>query len=166
MSTLTREVQNVQNSALGATMLWRFACGYTVSHPTREPLPLLLLFLVLPIILHEQTEEFVNGTQKASGMRVFAAKFGKTENSKQDILLAIHERMLAFRNLSMDSLRICLSTRLLHMDGATVIPLSEAEASVGIPSDVRRLMKSSEKLGAWCGLLTLHEISAILKLRF
>ncbi len=166
MSALTREVRNIQNPALGAGLIWRFVCGYVANHPSRDPAPLPLLFLVLPIVLHEETEEFVSSTQKASGLRLFAAKFGKAENLKQDLLLAIHDRMLALRRLSMESIRLGLATRLLHLDGATVIPLSETQAVAGIQSDVRRLMKSAEKLGTWCGLLTMHEIATVLKVRF
>jgi ABC-three component (ABC-3C) system Middle Component 3 len=166
MSVLTREVRNIQNPALGAGLIWRFVCGYVVSHPTRDPAPLPILFLALPVVLHEKTEEFVSSTQQASGLRAFAAKFGKSENSKQDLLLAIHDRMLALRHLSMESIRLALATRLLHLDAATVIPLSETQAVAGIQPDVRRLMKSAEKLGVWCGSLTMHEITNTLKVRF
>jgi hypothetical protein len=166
VSALTQEVLNIQNPALGACLLWRFVCGYADSHPTRDHVPLPLSFLVLPIVLHEETEKFVYGTQKTSGLRAFTAKFGKTENSKQDLLLAIHDRMLALRHLSMESIRLALATRLLHLNAATLIPLSETQAAAGIPSDVRRMMKSSEKLGWWCGLLTMHEVSLALKVRF
>ncbi len=165
MSVLTREVRNIQNPALGAGLVWRFACGYIANHPTHEPVPLPLLFLVLPIVLHQKTEAFVRNTNRISGLRAFAAKFGKSENSKQDLLLAIHDRMLALRNLSMESIRLALATRLLHLDTATVIPLSQTEAIVGIQPDVRSLMNSAQKLGAWCGLLTLHEIANALKVR-
>lgn len=166
ISGLTKEVRNIQNPALGAGLIWRFVCGYSANHPTRNPVPLPLLFLVLPIILNEQTEEFVKGTLKTSGLRAFVAKFSKTENAKQDILLAVHDRMLAIRQLSMDSIRIALATRLLSLDGATVIPLSETQAKAGIPLDVQRMMKNAEKLGIWCGSLTMHEIATTLKVRF
>jgi hypothetical protein len=66
----------------------------------------------------------------------------------------------------MESIRLALATRLLHLNAATLIPLSETQAAAGIPSDVRRMMKSSEKLGWWCGLLTMHEVSLALKVRF
>jgi hypothetical protein len=166
MTALTTEVRNIQNPALGAGLLWRFTCGYVASHHTHDPVPLPLLFLVLPIVLHEQTETFVQSTFKASGLRAFAAKFGKSENSKQDLLLAVHDRMLKLRNLSLDSMRLALATRLLHLDTAAVIPLSETEAAAGIPAEVKRMMKNSEKLGTWCGLLTMHEIATTLKVRF
>jgi hypothetical protein len=166
VSALTKEVRNIQNPALGAGLLWRYVCGYVGTHPSRDPAPLPLLFVVLPIILHEQTENFVQNTQRASGLRTFAAKFARSENSKQDLLLAIHDRMITLRTLTLESFRLALSTRLLHLDGASVIPLSETQAVAGIPPDVRRLMRNADKIGSWCGLLTIHEIAVSLKVRF
>src|SRR5687768_8712319 len=110
MSSLAREVRNIQNPALGAGLLWRFACGYVRGHRTRDPAPLPLLFLVLPILLHEQTASFVQGTKKASGLRMFASKFGTAANAKQDLLIAIHDRMLTLRRLSLESVQIALAT--------------------------------------------------------
>ena len=166
MDALSKEVRNVQNPALGASLLWRFVCGYSAAHRTREPAPLLLLFLVLPIVLHEQTESFVQGTQKASGLRVFAAKFGKAEHAKQDLLLSINDRMLALRNLSLQSLRLALASRLLHLESARVVPLTETPAAAGVPREVRQLLSSADKLGEWCGALTLHEVATTLRVRF
>jgi hypothetical protein len=167
MKALSIEVRNVQNPALGAALLWRFACGYSDAHPEREPAPLPLLFVVLPIIMHEQIERLVAGTQKASGLRAFAGKFAKSANSMQDLLMGIHDRVALFRRLSQESLRLALATRLLHLEAtAGVVALSQAEAVAGIPTEVRGLMKSAEKLGVWCGQLTVHEVASTLKLRF
>jgi len=167
MNSLTREVRNVQNPALGAGLLWRFACGYIESHPTHDPVSLPLAFIVLPIVFHERSEALVNGTQKASGLRAFAAKFGNSDNSMQDVLLAIHDRMLALKTLSHESLRIALATRLLHLETTGyLIALSQTRAVAWVPNDIRRLMRSAEKLGHWCSLLTIHEIATTLKLRF
>ena len=110
MKALSLEVRNVQNPALGAGLLWRFACGYSEAHPRRDPVPLPLLFLVLPIILHEQIEELVAGTQKASGLRAFAGKFAKSVNSMQDLLMGIHDRVALLRRL-----RACFESR--EMEG-------------------------------------------------
>ena len=167
MNSLTREVRNVQNPALGAGLLWRFACGYIESHSTRDPVPLLLAFLVLPIVFHERSEELVAGTRKASGLRAFAAKFGNSDNSMQDVLMAVHGRMLALKSLTRESLQVALATRLLRLETTgTLIALSQTRADSGIPVGVRRLMQSAEKLGYWCGLLTIHEVATTLKLRF
>jgi hypothetical protein len=166
MSSLAREVRNIQNPALGAGLLWRFACGYVRGHRTRDPAPLPLLFLVLPILLHEQTASFVQGTKKASGLRMFASKFGTAANAKQDLLIAIHDRMLTLRRLSLESVQIALATRLLHLDAATVTPLTETRAGAGVPAEIKSMMNNAEKLGTWCATLTMHEIAVILKVRF
>jgi hypothetical protein len=167
MNYLTREVRNVQNPALGAGLLWRFACGYVESHATRDSVPLPLVFIVLPIVLHERSQELVARTQTPSGLRAFTAKFGNSDNSMQDVLLAIHGRMLAIKSLTCESLRVALATRLLCLEPTgTLIALSQTNAVAGIPEDVRRLMKSAEKLGRWCGLLTIHEVATTLKVRF
>ena len=166
MTALAKEIRNIQNPALGAGLLWRFVCGYSSSHPTRDSTPLPALFLVLPVVLHEQTESFVRSTLLASGLRSFAAKFGASAHSKQDLLIAIHVRMLTLRALTLASLRIALATRLLRLDAAEVIALSTSRAEAGISSESKRLMKSAEKVGAWCGRLTLHEVATTLKVRF
>lgn len=167
MKVLAQEVRNVQNPGLGAGLLWRFACGYVEAQRASEPVPMPLLFVVLPVLFHEQTEEFLRGTQKASGLRAFAAKFSDAKNSKQDVLLGINQRMLRLRELSIQSLRLGMATRLIHLEpNATVVPLTRTRAVAGIYNETRQLMRSADKLGSWCGNLTLHEIAATLKLSF
>ena len=167
MTILAQEARNVQNPALGAGVLWRFVCGYTENHRTRDHAPLPILFLVIPILFHEQTQEFVKGTLRASGLRAFAAKFGDSKESKQDVLLAIHERALKFRQLTLASLRLALATRLLHVGiEGKVLALSQTKAVSGMPTEARQLMRDAEKFGAWCASLTLHEMATTLKVRF
>ncbi len=166
MISLAKEVRNIQNPALGAAILWRFVCGYVENHATHEAAPFPLLFVVLPIVLHQQTEEFVSGTQKATGLRGFAGKFGKSEHSKQDLLLNIDDRAFSLRTLTLDSVRVAILGHLLHVENASLIPVSTTPARSGMGPDIRRIMGSAEKLGAWCGSLTLHEISIILRVRF
>lgn len=167
MTILAKETQNIQNPALGAGLLWRFACGFTESHRTSDRVPLQLLFLVLPVLYHKATAEFVKGTLKASGLRAFAAKFGESKASKQDLLLAIHDRSIRLRPLTLQAIKIALGTRLISIqpDG-TVIALSQTNGASGIPADAKQMMKDAEKMGAWCSQLTLHEIATTLKLRF
>jgi hypothetical protein len=75
--------------------------------------------------------------------------------------------MLALKELSIESLRMALATRLIHLEtDATVIPLSKTKANSGIPDEIKTMMNSAEKLGAWCATLTLHEIATTLKVRF
>lgn len=162
---LAREAQNVQNPALGAAILWRFCCAYGTTHPANDAPALPILFLVLPIVLHQATAELVRRTRPSSGLRAFAAKFGDTTVSKQDLLLQIHDRALRWRALTLQSVELAAAGHLIHLTvTGEVIPLSKTKAR-GLPDEVKRLMSDAEKLGAWCGSLTLHEIATTLKVR-
>ncbi|MDD5333913.1 MAG: DUF6521 family protein [Rhodoferax sp.] len=166
MTSLAREVQNVQNPALGATLLWRFCCGFVDASPTCESPQLPIVFLVLPVVLHRDTAEFVTSTQKRSGLRAFATKFGDSRVSKQDLLLQLHDRTARWKVLSLHSLELAVAGQLLSVtDSGTVLPLSRTNAR-GMADDVRQLMVDAEKLGHWCGQLTTHEIANTLKVRF
>lgn len=165
MTMLAREALNVQNPALGAAILWRFCCGHSDVHPSGDAPRLPVLFLVLPIILHQATAELLRRTRVASGLRSYAAKFGDAAVSKQDLLLQIHERALRWRPLTLYSIELAAAGRLLHLaeDGA-VVPLSRTKAR-GLPNEIKQLLADAEKLGAWCGQLTLHEVTTTLKVR-
>lgn len=165
MTMLAREAQNVQNPALGAAILWRFCCAYAACHPANDPPALPTLFVVLPIVLHQATAELVRRTRPSSGLRAFAAKFGDTTISKQDLLLQIHDRSLRWRPLTLQSLELAAAGRLIHLtESGNVVALSKTKAR-GLPDEVKQLMGDAEKLGAWCGPLTLHEITTTLKVR-
>lgn len=168
MAILDAEVLNVQNSALGATLVWRFACGYQEGSGSKEPTPLPLLFLVLPINFHEETAQLIKSTYKSSGLRAFAAKFGESRVSKNDLLLSIQNRALEMRSLSLDSIRMAISTSIISVqrETAKAFPLSITAPKTGIPKAVRHMMANSEKLGFWCGQVSLHEVSIILKVGF
>ena len=166
MNSLAREVQNVQNPALGAALIWRFCCGFVEASSTRDPPKLPLVFVVLPIMLHQATAEFVRRTRPTSSLRAFAAKFGDSKASKQDLLLQLHERTARLRVLSLQSLELATAGYLVSVtDDAEVIPMSRTPAR-GLADSVKRLMGDAEKLGQWCGPLTMHEIASTLKVRF
>jgi hypothetical protein len=162
VTRLLNEIQAMQNPALGAALLWRFACGFSPeSGPTGTPLP--LAFVVLPLAFHARSLEEVSGTQSGSGLRKFEEKF----QDRGDLLLAIQPRMLAMRDLSMRSLRIGLRSGLLTLvpSEAVLWPRSRA-APPAEGKSVTDLLKSAEKLGAWCSDLTLFEVAGILKVEF
>lgn len=165
MTMLAREAQNVQNPALGAALLWRFCCAYGTTHPTNDAPALPTLFVVLPIVLHKATVDLLRRTRPSSGLRAFAAKFGDSIVSKQDLLLQIHDRSLRWRTLTLQSVELASAGRLIHLtETGEVVPLSKTKAR-GLPDEVKQLMSDAEKLGAWCGALTLHEIATTLKVR-
>ncbi len=167
MSTLTRETHLIQNPALGAVLIWRFTCGYVAKHATSDHPPLQLAFIVLPLLLHKDTFTLLKGTQRSTGLHGFADKFARTAVGKSDILLAVQSRALAWRPLSLESVRVGVHTRLLTIsctDGK-LIPVSTSPAS-GVPTSIRPLLDNADKLGDWCSGLSLFEIGNSLKVAF
>ena len=163
MMGLQSEVQAIQNPALGATLVWRAACGYCPPNSPASGMPLQIAFLVLPIVLHTRTREEVSATQAVSGVRRFEQKF----KGKGDLLLALNRRALSMRRLSLRSIRLGLATGLLTLlpDRAVLFPRTyTVPANAGKP--VEPLLKASEKFGAWCAPITLFELSGILRVEF
>ena len=167
-SSLAREVEYVQNPALGGMLLWNFTVGYEYGSKTRSAAPMPLMFIVLPIILHESTLHFVSNTQRKTGLRSFAAKFSTASESKSDLILAIHDRAIHMRGLTMESLGFAVSSSLLELDfkKGTIIPLSRTPSKTNIPQSIREMFGGSRKIGYWCSKLPIYEISNILKVRF
>lgn len=162
MTAILNEVQAMQNPALGATLLWRFSCGFTPeSSPSGTPLP--LAFVVLPLAFHAKSLEEVTGTQAASGLRKFEEKF----SDRSDVLLSIQSRMLAMRDLSLRSLRIAIRTGLVTLvpKEAVLWPRSRS-APPAEAKAVSDLLKSAEKLGNWCRDVSLFEVAGLLKVEF
>lgn len=162
MTAVLNEVQAMHNPALGATLLWRFVCGFS---PEKSPhgTPLPLAFIVLPLTFHAKSLEEVASTRAASGIRVFEEKF----RGQSDVLLAIQPRMLAMRKLSLRSLRIALRAGLLTLvpQDAVLWPRTYASPPTGA-KPVNDLLKSAEKLGSWCREISLFEVAGLLKVEF
>ncbi len=159
MSELGYEAWSMQNPALGATLMWRFACGYSPQGGAKgTPIP--LLFLALPILLHRATADCVTGTMMGSGLRKFEEKFSRSG----DVLLALQPRALAMRDLSIRSLRIAMAAGLLSLvsEQAVVWPRSYSAPPTAKKS-VLDLVKAAEKLGHWTSEMSLFEVAAILK---
>src|SRR5262245_2493688 len=111
MPTLSKEIVSVQNTALAAALLWRASTGYSDASESK-PCPLPLLFLILPILFHEDTAAFAIQTRKNSGLQLFVNKFSETATSKSDLLLGIRTRARAMRQQSLEALRLGISQRL------------------------------------------------------
>ena len=167
MSVLSLETKLMQNSALGAALLWKFVSSYCKHGDTHDDPPLPLVFLVLPIALHKNTAELASKTQRVSGLRKFAGKFSSSELRMNDELVAFHNRCIRMRKLTTDALSMSLRCRLLAIEISTAtirthMPFDESR----LPEGIGTMFKAVDRLGAWCACLELHEIAAIMKVAF
>jgi hypothetical protein len=156
---MLNEIQATQNPALGASLIWRFACGYCEPENATEGVFLPLIFLVLPMLLHEETRNEISSTR--AGLHKFEEKY----KDKYDVLLSIQDRALAMRELSRKSLAIAIASGLITLvpDDGTVWPERKAPPS-DLAASTRELLKSAEKIGNWAREVSLFELTRILRM--
>ena len=167
MAELTKEGDLVQNPALGAAVLWRAAAAYSKAAPDGKPIPLPLLFTILPLVLSSEYSQFLRTTPVRSGLRNFVAKFSQASESKADLTSVLTQRCTAIRPLTLSSLCVALNKQLLGLDPktASVYALSYAPPKVGIADSVLAVLDCAERLGIWYSELSVFEICAALRIR-
>ncbi len=138
------EIEKVQNPALGAWLLWEYGRRYQTT-VSSEPSHFLLFFLVLPICLHRSTLEAVNSTQEKSGLGKFCEKIG----NKREELLAIHERALKLRALTLSSMSFGVRAGLFDINYKSGVIRSLEHRAPRPPERVKPHAKCAVKLGAW-----------------
>lgn len=168
MTSLNKEVLAIQNPALGSILIWRAASKYQQRHMGGSFMPLPLSFLVLPIVLHEETVALVTSTRTLSGLRKLTQKFVSSEESKTDLLLAVGARAMKMRALTWKSIQLGLTSNVLSLDisAGALMSLSDTSLVSGVPHDIRPLISGAEKLGEWFSSLTPYEIGIQMQVSF
>lgn len=168
MSVLKDEIRAIQNPALGAFLQWKYSITYSENHSQAENSPAILLFVILPILFHQDTFSLLSSTRKKSGLAKFVTKFTDAEQGKSDILLSVHDRAIEMRDLSLHSLQIGIYNKLfiLDTDSGRIFPFRDVSPFKTIPIDMEKMGKEAEKLGLWFSQLSLTEISNFLKVAF
>lgn len=138
------EVEKVQNPALGALLLWEYGRRYQ-NQLSGEPSHLLLYFLILPICLHHITLNEAIGTLEKSGLGKFCEKF----NLNREELLAIHERSIKLRSLTLNSIAFGIRAGLFNVEYSSGRLIALEKSPPSPPASVKPLYKVAVKLGAW-----------------
>jgi hypothetical protein len=159
------EIQIVQNPGLGALILWHFAVAYTGSRSRRVPMP--LLFLILPIVLHRALRQTITSTYPSSGVVKVVEKLRSSQKKQADVIDGINERTIELRALSLRSLQLLLAMNLgeLRTKDATMVP-SAIKLPSAYSSDIKEMFSAASKLGLWFSNMSLYEIALALRVRF
>lgn len=174
---LSQVVNDVQNPALGASILWVFATGFSeVSEDKSVPLP--VLFMVLPIVLQPISRGMMKSTQEASGLLAFAGKFrfppthlakrvvdGVEVRFGRDQWFALNERVRDMRSLTQQSLGMSIACGILRLDpsNAGVIPKAHlTDPSKNTSPDIRDMLRVAEKMGKIFARNQVNEIAQAL----
>jgi hypothetical protein len=159
------ELELVQNPAIGAYLIWHFTLGY--QEDGADAASMLLAFLVLPMLLHRPTFDEVASTRKSSGLPLFAAKFDK----ERETLVELHGRALQLRALSLQSVGLASTARLVRIDHAAATlhgyPLDILEVKKpAIPERLKGFPAAADKIGYWFSKLGLPQIASTLRIDF
>lgn len=148
----------VQNPAFGAVVLWRFGRAFQAEKIAALP-PLNSLFLVLPIILHAETLEIARSTNIVSGLAKFVSKVAES----RERLFAIHERALALRGLTLESIASGIATQLLSVNYETAAVRANELKSPAPPQGVRAHLAGADRLGRWFARLPQGQVFKLLQ---
>jgi hypothetical protein len=154
----TSPVELVQNPAFGSQVLWSFGRGYQGEKIGDLP-PLPSFFLVLPLILHGPTLREIKSTNLPSGLAKLVSKLAE----QREMLFAVHNRAVALRDLSLQSIAAGIATKLLHLDYESALVRSN---DVKLPPPSERLkfhVSSAEKLGRWFARLPQGQVFSLLE---
>jgi hypothetical protein len=139
---LLSEVEKVQNPAFGALILWHYGTAYQESFVS-DPSDFLLFFLVLPMCLHEKTLLEIKSTRKSSGLGKLCQKLS---NERED-LIAVHERALRLKRLTLDSITYGIRANLLAVDYKKAKIRSLGDQKNPKFTELKAFFDGAEKLG-------------------
>lgn len=148
----------VQNPAFGSLLLWSFGRSFQ-AEKVGELVPVNSCFLILPLTLHAATLELIRTTNQSSGLAKFVSKL--TEN--RECLYAVHDRALAMRSLTLESIASAISSQLIHLDYETgLIRANEAKPPTP-PERLKYHVSGAEKLGRWFARLPQGQVFSLLQ---
>ena len=170
MTILIDEINLINNPALGAYLQWKYSLAYIENHKEQAASPGILLFLVLPVLFHRPTLDFIDGTNRPTGLAKFSEKFLDVKNKKSGLLMSLHTRVLDMKTTSMHSLQMAIDRSLVTLIPETgrVVPFNanQIHPPKTMPPIIRKMGKNADKLGFWFSKNSLKEISFYLKVFF
>lgn len=148
----------VQNPAFGSLLLWNFGRGYQAEDVGGLPV-LSSLFLALPLVLHGPTMRVIKSTNQSSGLAKFVSKLGE----ERERLVAVHDRALAMRALTLESVAAGISAKLLRVDYDTATVRANEAKPPAAPDRLKHHVASAEKVGRWFARLPPNQVFSLLQ---
>ncbi|MBO9883586.1 three component ABC system middle component [Xanthomonas sp. D-109] len=155
------ELDLIYNPSLGAYLIWQAALGHFKEEGRNMPFH--LAFLVLPLVLHEQSRKLGAATYPSSSLTLYASKLG----AHQEDLFAVHTRMLSLKELSLSSIALASAATLIAVKAHTAeILAANLKPKSRLTDDMRRMGELSSKFGVWFSRLPIEQVAATLRVSF
>ena len=140
-------VEKMQNPALGSVLLWQFGAAFQSENTYR--CNVLLLFSVLPLVLHSNTRNLMKATYISSGLFMLSSKLRKSRGEWS----LIQKRAICMRGLTLDSIFIAENAGLASIDYKSAeidfCTKPKMPPSAAYSGNIKELIKCSRKLGTW-----------------
>lgn len=155
------EVERLLNPAFGAAVLTRAAAAYA-SKRDAEGLPIVLAFLVLPVVLHSSSRDAVNAHNAPFGLHRFV-------RAHPEALAGLDRRVNGYGSLTRASLLLGHAQGMVQLDPtAAAILAHERHVSSFTAShftaDAAALIRAADRLGAWLAGTSVGQAFLLLQL--
>ena len=159
------EYEIIQNPVLGAAALTQAVIEYREARD--EGMQLALVMVVLPMVFHKETTEFIAGMNKVGG------GLRKAIGQDRTLSVGLQERMEKMAGLSFAALNVAVSCKkCLTLDVGTEILVIPCRKTLPVEDmgyangDGREILKAAMRVGYWLGSYSMTAICRQLDLRF
>ena len=156
------EQRVIQNTGLGAEVIWQAVSEAYEGKGRTEGVAFPLVFLVLPLTFHRSSATVLASKTKPGAIYKAIAE-------DREITVGLQERMEALSERTFQSLSIGFSTGLLQLDqenGFQLIPERKSLPVKHVTNEVQTMIKASKRVGQTFAELTIIQIAKHLEIRF
>lgn len=157
---LETEAELIQNSALGAALLWAFTAEF-VGQAKQERGPTIpLALVVLPMTLHQETVACLHNRNYDGGLDLALAE-------NRTLTVDIQDRMRAMEHQTMSALNVAFGAGLLTYERERgELRVTRKRNPFEIDSaEVRRMLNTATRLGYWFCVINPQRLGALLRIR-
>jgi hypothetical protein len=156
------EQKVIQNTGLGAEVIWQAVHESYEMKGRTEGVSFPLVFLVLPLTFHRRTAiALASKTQPGAIYKALA--------DDREITVGLQARMQALSDRTFHALSIAFSTGLIRMDQdfqRQLIPGKKTAPITHVTDDVRTILKAAKRVGQTFAELTVVQIANHLEIKF
>jgi hypothetical protein len=159
--TRIHEYDVVQNSVLGALLLWAFVSEYYKTKGESEGPKFQHMMIVLPILFNRSFVETIYRKNFKGGLY-------NALNEDMALFIGLQNRMEAMSVLTFRSINVCSCAKniLLDKDRYEFIPVRSKIQDFKDNESIHKMLAAARRLGYWFATNDLNQLCGLLKVRF